>query len=260
MMIVTLEAEHNEQPATPRYVALREISGTEELSDLTPSELVARLIVDGTVADDELNLSEQDRILAEIYRGIYGEEIECFTVCASCGREFEVSFSLDDWMASLRDLEGPVATRRADGVYELDADDERGVLQFRLPTEATLRDVAGWNTSETAVALRRVCIVEGDPEDPRLEPAMARAGPLLEDELETECAYCGATQAVAFRIADFLLATLNRERAIASREVHHLANAYHWSRNEIIQMPRSSRREHVRLVLAETGMSESSWG
>jgi hypothetical protein len=260
MMIVPLEAEHYEQPVTPRYVALREISGAEELADLAPSQLVARLIVGGTVSADELSLSEQDRILAEIYRGIYGDKIECFTVCASCGREFEVSFTLDDWMASLRDVEGPVAVRGQDGVYELAADDERGVLQFRLPTEATLWAVAGWDTSETAAALRRACIIEGDPEDPRLEPAMARAGPLLDDELETECAYCGAGQALAFRLADFLLAALVRERAVASREVHHLANAYHWSRNEIFQMPRSSRREHVRLVLAEAGGLESSWG
>jgi hypothetical protein len=260
MKIVALEAEHNEQPTTPRYVALREISGTEEMSDLTPSELVARLIVDGTVAADELNLSEQDLILAEIYRAIYGDEIECFTVCASCEREFEVSFALDDWIASLRDVEGPVAIRKTDGVYEVAADNEHGVLQFRLPTVATLRSVAGWDARETATALRQACIVAGDPEDARLEAAMARAGPLLDDELETECAYCGAGQAVAFRIADFLLATLRRERAIASREVHHLAHAYHWSRDEIVRMPRSARREHVRLVLAEAGGSESSWG
>lgn len=258
-MIVALEEEHSQQPVSPRYVAVREICGAEELSDLAPADLVARLVVGGTVSPGELTLSEQDRVLAEIYRGIYGDVIECFTVCSSCGREFEVSFTLDDWIESLHDVEGPVAIKGPDGVYELAADDEHGLLRFRLPTEAMLWAVTGWDTGETAAALRRACVIEGDQEDPRLESAMARVGPLLDGELETECAYCGADQAVAFRLADFLLAALARERSLASREVHYLARAYHWSRNDILQLPRTSRREHVRFVLTETQVLESSW-
>ena len=259
MMIVALEEEHNGQPATPRYVVVREICGAEELSDLSPSELVTRLIVGGSVTTGDLSLSEQDRILAEIFRSIYGENIECFTVCGSCSREFEVSFALDDWIASLQAIEGPTAVRGPDNVYELAADDDDPPLRFRLPTEATLWSVASWDVEQTTTALRQACIVEGDPDDPRLEVAMARVGPLLDDELDTECAYCGATQAVAFRLADFLRAALARERSLASREVHYLARAYHWSRDDILQRPRTSRREHVRLVLAEFSVSEASW-
>jgi hypothetical protein len=259
MIFVALDEEHNAERASPRYVAVREISGCEELSDLTAAELVARVVVAGTVSPSELNLSEQDRVLAEIYRGIYGDHIECFTTCASCQREYEVSFSLDDWIESLRDIEGPQVVRCSDGVYELPAEDEHGVVRFRLPSESTLWSVTGWDAGATAATLKAACVVEGDPEDPRLEDAMARVGPLLDDEIETECAYCGAPQSVAFRLADFLLAALARERSLTSREVHYLARAYHWSRSDILALPRTARREHVRLVLAESGASESSW-
>lgn len=260
MIIVPLEKENKWQSASPRYVVVREICGAEEMSDLLPVQLISRLIVDGTVSPNELNLSEQDRVLAEIYRSIYGNRIECVTVCDSCGREFEVSFALNDWIDSLCDVAGPVAIRCADGVFELDANEEHPALRFRLPTEATIRSVASWDTGETVAMLRRNCVVGGDPEDPRLEAAMASVGPLLDDEIETQCAYCGSLQTVAFCLADFLSAALARERTLASWEVHYLARDYHWSRNEILALSRSSRREHVRMVLAEKGISETSWG
>ncbi len=243
----------------PRYLALREIRGEEELADLSAAALVQRLIADCPASGETLSLSEQDRLLNAIYRSLYGERVGCHTVCASCGKAFEMSFSLDDWLASLVEEPGPEMHAGGDGSFEMPAQDGLGRVRFRLPAEADMARVALADESEVAGALRRLCVLEGDPEDPRLEAAMARVGPLLDDEIETECAHCGCAQIVPFRLADYLLASLRRERPLVLREVHCLARSYHWSRPDILAMPRSVRQEHVRLVLAESEQGERSW-
>jgi hypothetical protein len=259
MMVVCLSEGFGGKGTASRNVALREIRGEDELADLSASLLVERLIVGGTVKGGELSLAEQDRVLAETYRAIYGDRIECHAACVACGRAFEVSFALDDWLDSLTGEPAPEVRPGPGGTFELSADESGSGVRFRLPNEADLLAAPGRDEAEVAAALRRLCVIEGDPDDPRLEAAMAHVGPLLDDEIETECAYCGQKQAVELRLSDYLLAALERERPLVSREVHYLARAYHWSRPDILAMPRSSRREHVRMVLAESGYEERQW-
>ncbi|MBI1356577.1 MAG: hypothetical protein GC160_19725 [Acidobacteria bacterium] len=246
--------------ASPRYVALREIRGEEELADLSPAALVEKLVVaDGSAPLDALSLSDQDRLLEEVYRNLYGAEVGCHAVCVACGKAFEMSFSLDDWIRSLVADDDPGVRSVGDGTFDLPQQDGLERVRFRLPTEVDVARAAAGDEAEAARALRSLCVLEGDSEDPRLDAAMARVGPLLDDEIEAECAHCGASQTVAFRLADYLLASLRRERPLVLREVHCLARSYHWSRPDILSMPRSFRREHVRLVLAETEQGDRSW-
>ena len=246
----------------PRKVYLREMSGHDELCDGTAAELIDRLLVarPGAAAGPgdaaRLTLAEADRVLAAVYRTLYGDEVECHVNCGACGSPYSLSFTLTDmWGAVtettpederlLSELEGP----DAGGVYRL------GGFRFRLPTGEDLSEAAAHGPEGAAAALRALCVLEEDAArgEEALDRAMSLAGPTLDTDLEGVCPFCGAEQAVPFRLDEFLLAALRREGALLTREVHELARAYRWSRREILEMPRRERRQHAGLVLAEAG-------
>jgi hypothetical protein len=247
-------------PSAPRTVYLRELSGCDELCTGSAAELIDRLLVDrpGAAARPgqarALTLAETDRVLAAIYRNLYGDEVECHVSCAACPASYLLSFTLTDmWDAVtettpedevlLGDLEGP----DEGGVYRL------GGLRFRLPTGEDLVQVAGLEGEEMSAALRARCLLQEDSRDSAavLDRVLTLVGPLLEADLDGVCPECGAEQAVPFRIDEFLFAALRRESALLTREVHELARAYRWSRREILEMPRHERRQHAGLVIAD---------
>lgn len=235
-----------------RSVTLREISAAEELEAGTASALLSALYLDGTVTPAEMTLSEQDMAIAALYRSLYGESVEFHVPCASCDRKFETQFDLSDWIASLRN--GPEVARTGPNSYRIAG------TAFRLPVKADLVALGGLPVPDRVPRLRNACVLEGDPEAPELEAAMMRAGPLLDDDIEATCPHCGHRQTFPFRLDTYLLSALERERPVILREIHHIAAAYRWPRSEIVALPRSMRREHVRLILSERApRGVSSW-
>lgn len=226
-----------------RAITMREITAAEELEAATAPDLLGALYIGGTVALDEMTLSERDMAVAALYRALYGETIECHVPCKSCDRKFETQFELADWIATLR--EGPEVERIGPNAFRV-AD-----VVFRLPLPADLASLAHLPADEQAASLRALCVLEGDPVDPQLEAAMMRAGPLLDDDIEATCPHCGYEQTLPFYLEEYLLAALARERAVIVREIHHIASRYRWSRTDIMALPRSVRREHVFLILSD---------
>jgi hypothetical protein len=267
MIGVDLRTHISSAAELPRKVYLRELSGYDELSNGSVAELIDGLLLDRPDAVARrgdalrLTLAETDRVLAAIYRSLYGDEVECHVNCTACGSSFALSFTLTDLWDDvteptpederlLVELEGP-DTR---GVYSL------GRLRFRLPTGEDLAEVACLVPEEMVAALRARCVLEEDSElgEEALDRAMALVGPTLDTDLEGVCPECNAEQVVAFRIDEFLFAALRRESSLLTREVHELARAYRWSRREILEMPRRERRQHAGLVLAEAA-ADGGW-
>lgn len=242
---------HSAQVAA--VVQLREICGKDELSSHTADSLALELTSNREDLPADISLSTIDHILARIYRSIYGDRIECFARCVHCNRNFEMSFALSDWLESLNG--SPIDTLRPLGSETYELQDEHGRVVFRLPTITDLRSLAT-ERSDLEQALLERCVLEGNREHSGLDSAMAQAGPLLDGEIESMCAYCELSQMVDFCLSDYLLDLLHRERSLVVREVHYIARAYRWSREEILAMPRTSRQEHVRLVLAESRQEE----
>jgi len=234
----------------PRAITLREITAAEELDATSAPELLEALYSGGSVTLDELTLSERDMTVAALYRALYGETIECHLPCSSCDRKFETQFELADWIAALR--EGPQVERTGPNAYRT------GDVAFRLPLAADLAGLAHLPADEQMAGLRALCVLEGNPDDPGLEAAMMRAGPLLDDDIETTCPHCGHQQTFPIRLDDYLMAALARERSVVVREIHHIAAYYRWSRAEIMALPRSLRREHVFLILSDMKPQRSS--
>jgi len=249
----------------PRHVCLRELAGYDELSSGSAIELIDGLLLDrpGVAARPgdagRLTLAEADRVLAAVYRSLYGDGVECHVSCPNCRSSYEISFTLSDMWDALTEtspedeqllawLGGP----DGHGVYRL------GVFRFRLPTAEDVADVARLEPEASVAELRARCVLHDDsadgPDSPELEETLDRVmslvGPMLDTDLGGACPECGAEQVVPFRIDEFLLAALRRESVLLTREVHELARAYRWSRQEILEMPRRERRQHVALLLA----------
>jgi hypothetical protein len=273
MIAVDLRTHVISDAEPPRHVYLRELAGYDELSNGSAVELIDGLLLDrpGTAARPgdarRLTLSEVDRVLAAVYRGLYGDAVECHVTCPDCRSAYEMDFTISDMWDALTEttpedegllaaLEGP----DGHGIYRL------GMLRFRLPTSEDLAMVAGLGPEASAAALRASCVLGEEVGEGREAPdleeivdrVMALAGPMLDTDLDGVCPECGAEQAVQFRIDEFLFAALRRESALLTREVHELARAYHWSRREILEMPRQERRQHASLALA-TSASDGDW-
>jgi hypothetical protein len=247
-----------------RRVVLRELRGHDELMDLASIGATVRLIDELLVATPHaavgpgqahtLSLPDHDVVLAALYRELFGDEVACRIHCEGCGDALSVGFSLAELLAArhettaadravLAALRGP----DDDGVYELAAS-----MRFRLPTCADVAELHGLPSEVAERALEQRCVLAfGSGDRDALDRAMALAGPRVATELDTECPRCGHQQRTPFDIEAFLCAALERERALVIREVHVLARAYGWSRADILDMARSDRRLHVRLILAE---------
>jgi hypothetical protein len=231
-----------------RRLRLRALSGADEFL-LYPGEpraatlLLRRLLVDGADVD-ALNVAEYDHLLAEVFDALYGDRVEARTRCNACSEPLEISLSLAA-LAAAPDVE-----------IELSGPDERGVFglpdgrRIRPPTIADLDRAVG---SGGTAALRRACVVAGDPDaDPEtLEAALEAAAPALTRDVAATCPHCAATQEVRFDLAAFLVASLARERPFLLREMHLLARAYGWSLTEILSLNRDDRRTLARLCEAE---------
>ena len=149
-------------------------------------------------------------------------------------------------------------------IADLGAADQAGVYHFRavrfgLPTGEDLDAVAGLAPEEQARALRERCVLEDDRsvDERAFNRALSLAGPILDLDVDSTCSECDAAQGVPFRIDEFLLSALRREGPLLTREVHELARAYRWSRQEILAMTRRERRQHTGLVLVAVEPGES---
>jgi hypothetical protein len=253
----------------PRRAYVRELCGRDELdADLkTPTgatRFAANLLVETpgaavTPADTwVLTLSDRDSILAAVYSSSFGDDVESVVTCQACGKAFEVRFSLEALVTSVRsrtdqEIQGP----DADGIYAL-----RDGTRFRLPTADDERAVAGMDPARAVAELLVRCTIDGQASEnlEALQAAMEQVGPILTLDVPVPCALCAVEQSVHFDLPSYLDSALRKERPLLAREVHRLASAYHWSLSEILGIPRSQRRMFVGLAEAERPMhSGAGW-
>ena len=249
-----------------RVALLRELTGFDELGTegthpVAATALIERLLVEapGALGPTELStlpLGERDRLVAALHARHFGDRVESVVCCSACGKAFAIDFSLQALLASLS--EGTPGERPAGpdegGFYAFE--DGRS---FRLPHTGDERAVRGLSTAAAADELLRRCSAGAASTENAswLPAAMAVVGPVIDLELPARCSLCRREQAVHFDIVSFFLVSLARERSLLLREVHRLAAAYHWGRNEILGLSRSERRVYVTLVESERGRSRA---
>lgn len=195
-----------------------------------------------------LPVSDRDRLLAALYRMLFGDHIEADTACTRCGEAFSLRFTLTSLVDAQRarhpdGVSGPDAA----GCFHLD-----GVV-FRLPSTADLDTVLTTAPGERSGALLRAVVVAGAAtgREEAIEAAMEALGPTLDVELDSVCPHCASHQRPRFAIAAFLERRLTGERRFLVREMHRIARAYGWSYETILGIPRNDRQAFVRLIEGE---------
>jgi hypothetical protein len=261
-----------EQEPPVREFRLRPVGGEDELFLLDtmdtrpPSEratsLLSRCLLDGQDHVGRLTVGDREALLLQLRRLTYGEELNCIVSCPAerCGERMDVVLQVSDLLLASYD--------EARRTYELSLDSagmSYGVT-FRLPTAGDLTRISGLGSDALergASDLLKHCVlvvtkdggtgtVDDLPEDvrPAVAARMAELDPQAEIELDLECPACGFAFSVVFDAGAFFLRELDERASRLPAEIHTLAWHYHWSEQDILQMPAARRTRYLELIAA----------
>ncbi len=238
-------------------VSLRAISGADELlvEDVTTGvalTLLEKLVhkVDpaeaiATFKPANIVTADRDRIFAALYGQLYGNKIESTIQCRHCQTRFDLDFLLS---ALLQHYELTPVPRADKGIIQMEED-----TWFRLPTGADelLLDEVPETVAENFLLSR--CLVKGDIKKmgTQVQEKMAQIAPILNLTMQAHCPECDNDQEVLFDIQTFFLTRLMQERPQLIKDLHRVAQSYHWSADVILNLPRKLRRQYVAMIESE---------
>lgn len=176
----------------------------------------------------DLPLVDYELMLAHLCADTFGEMVGQNIDCAECGKKFSLEFSLPAWIRELRDAVAPERAATFDGA------------PVALPTRAILHSVA----RDRGALARRLWRGDADLPTERmeaLEAHLARACPLLKDDIEAPCPRCGETAHKQFTLRAYLDARLRAWLRGLLSDIHALASSYHWTAEDILGLPRQTR-------------------
>jgi len=189
---------------------------------------------------EALTLAEFDAALAHLYQALYGTRVPCEGSCTSCGERYEFNLDLEAMQAAL------ATEAEGDEIEEGVATNSETGRRFRLPT---LGDLSRLESEGTEAWLRGLLLDGSFSLD--LEGEIAKAAPVLSQDITANCPDCGAQNRVRFDLARYLLETLAGEAGFLWREVHLIAERYGWSLQEILELSRDVRRQLAGLIVSD---------
>jgi hypothetical protein len=175
--------------------------------------------------------------------------------CARCGARFDVGFRLSDLPVSPAGAGYPWAQSTLAGKS----------LRLRVPTGENEERIAGMAPVPARRALALTCIASidgappapadldalGDAEIESIDAALDSVTPQLATTLSTACSECGAAHTLELDPYDMAVPVPQQ----LYRDVHALALRYHWSEDQILQLPRERRRLYLELIDQSAGMN-----
>jgi hypothetical protein len=238
------------------WAYLRPLTGHDELaldaeSGQAGNWLLRRLLDDRSDAAlgpdglDSLDMHNRDRLLAEIFRACFGENVDGISRCTHCGEEFEFHFTLGSLTGRRTEATAPMAEGPdAEGYYRLEG------TRFRLPTVADLEAVGDLPADQAVTALLARCAEAGEDSEggDAIQEAMEQLSPSLDLDIEASCPHCERAATISFSLEAFLMRALSQERRFLTIEIHRLATAYGWGLGEILGLSRDDRRTLARLA------------
>jgi hypothetical protein len=229
------------------------------LPGVRATALVARCLGRGDAAAGELTVGDREAILLHLRRMSFGDSIDCVIRCPdpACADELQATITVGDLLVpgAERSKSGSVTTAIGGKTFE---------VWFRLPTAADLDATAALASVDPAATARMLlgrCITRAECDGAPIEPgdlpepigvavaaAMAERDPQAELQIAMRCPRCGVEFTSLFDAATFLLRELDLRAARTLRDVHTLAQHYHWSESEILRMPARRRARYIELI------------
>ncbi|MFI6324339.1 hypothetical protein ACIBG8_42920 [Nonomuraea sp. NPDC050556] len=225
-----------------------------------------------------LLVADRQFLLLKVREATFGTAVRSSIACPrpECGRRIDVEFDTADIPVVESADKGPQFPMTLDTQDGLRADGgTHRELVFRLPhggDQEALSAVLQKNDAAALTALLERCILRIGPFEPappelvaRLSPRarlaverrMAELAPQLDLTMESTCPECGHGYSVPFEIQSFLFGELRVNAGLLRGELHYLAYHYHWSEQEIMDMPRERRRRYVAMLTDEIERSHA---
>ena len=247
-------------PVSGVALSVREPSGNDELFVLEHPhpplsallELAYRVVATATgdpIDWAALPATDLDAAALLIRRSWLGDSIRTDTICPGpgCQERIDVSFGIADYIEHHRPRRARGAAREPEeGWFRLSGE----AVRFRIPTVADLLVAA----PDAPDALSVRCIdapALSSAVARRLDRALARLAPRLDDLLGGSCPACGHQVALRFDPLAYTVAELQSEFCGLYLETHAIAAAYGWPEHEILALPRSRRRRYASIIADE---------
>lgn len=240
-------------------VRLREPLGSDELAlagvdTRAAVALLDRLLEDAPCSAGELGASDRDGLLCALHRHLWGDRIVSSLECEACGAMYDLSFELSALQMQLAAQTEPAAVEAlrvlADGQGR----------HYWLPDAAQEEAAAQYGMGEGHRRLR--ALVAGDQplhDDAReLDVRLETLAPIVDVELDANCAECGQPRLARFDIQSFVLQRLLDERDALLGEIHAMAGAYGWPLHDIVSLPRRLRRALAQRLAGAA--APAAWG
>lgn len=200
------------------------------LPDARPLVRALTLAQLGGVTDAEtLPLGARDRALMALWRGWFGEKVPCLDACEACKQE--VSFDLPLAAFDEQSEQAPLATKG-----------------WRPLTTQDLVEVEHLPPDQARLSLTKAVTGDGAEDRAEVEAWLEAHDPLARLEIDLTCAFCAAQWSRPFDIVAHLWTALRGHGQALLREIHLLANAYHWSEADILTLPPARRRAYLQMV------------
>jgi hypothetical protein len=232
-------------------VCLRGLCGQDELSVEETNTAQVLAFLEPLILHDskgnqlhsrEIVTADRDRLIAHLYMSLYGSKVESTVTCRDCRQKFDLNFSLADLLAHCIPSS---AIKGDDGYYEASPG-----ISFRFPNGEDELAIQGLDTNSAIDLLVERCCAKGvtGANSQEIQARMADMAPLLNQELTAVCPECNCVQQVQFDMQTFFLARIYQERTTLLHEIHCIASTYHWSREEILAIPRNQRKQFAALI------------
>ncbi len=247
-------------PVSSVAIDVRLPAGTDELALLEThtadpalaAMLLARL---GTCEEPidwtALPVPDVEAALLRIRQIAIGDLVRTDVRCVSvdCRARVDVAFRISEYLA-YSEMRTPRYVEPADepGWFRL-----RGTeTSFRIPAVADQIAITGLKSPE--LELERRCV--RPPHAPRAtvskaQKAMEAMAPCFSRPLRGVCPECQAEMSIYFDVYCFVLRELRGRAEVVYREVHLIAERYHWPESRILGMPGTRRRQYAEMIADE---------
>jgi hypothetical protein len=195
-----------------------------------------------------LTVGDREALLLHLHRVSFGETMESSLNCSSCSARIELTLPVPDLLLPPYADVRPWREVMIDGV----------TMQVRAATgtdQAAVAVLADVDVEGAGEALVRRCLkavppgFELTPEAVELlSQVMQEMDPQADLLLNYACPSCGAAGQASLSTADFLLREVTARQEELLREIHYLAQHYHWSEAEILAVAPARRKLYLRLL------------
>jgi hypothetical protein len=238
-------------PAGEEDLLLLETQATEPEVALL---LLARLgILQEGMEWTSLPVADVEAALLMLRQITIGDVLRSDVRCTApeCGARVDVAFRISECLAhSAPRVPRNVEVSSDPGWFHLRGTD----VTFRIPALADQIAVLGFERPELELARRSIQPPETSGANVRkAQDALEAMAPCLSQPLQGVCVECGCEMDIHFDVYSFVLLELRRRAESVYRDVHLIAQRYHWQESRILTMPGSRRQQYTEMILEERG-------